>query len=70
MTTNKNYLTIEDFLHNAQPCPEVGIIFDELQKEQDENLIDPHKLRTGQDWGYLAGQIVGGEIPPEEYTNN
>jgi hypothetical protein len=57
--TNSQYRDAESFLRNAQPSTIVDDLFSSL--EDDALILNSDRLRRGQDWSALAGQVVGGE---------
>jgi hypothetical protein len=55
-----SYMTLADFLKDAEDCQVVPEIFEELEAESSQRLLD-ESLRRQQDWSILAHQVVGAE---------
>ena len=59
------YLNIDELMKDAKPCSVMEDV--RKQMEAERPLIDPVALRRAQDWAYLRNQVVGAEVPREEW---
>lgn len=55
-----SYMTVADFQKDAEDCQVVPEIFEELEAESSQKLLD-ESLRRQEDWNILAHQVVGAE---------
>ena len=55
------YMTADEIMMGAVPCPAVVELIDDLRREARDQLIDPIALRRGQDWSYLSSRVFGAE---------
>jgi hypothetical protein len=55
-----SYMTVADFQNDAEDCQVVTKVFEEIEAENNQKLLD-ESLRRQEDWNILAHQVVGAE---------